>query len=49
MLRIEVEFRIEVELSEDGIVGDLGLRKPIDSYPINIRDVLMWRYLTTGP
>ncbi|CAH9089888.1 unnamed protein product [Cuscuta epithymum] len=41
--------RIEVELSDDDIVGDPGLRKPIETYDVNIRDKLRRRYLTKGP
>ncbi|XP_051143927.1 uncharacterized protein LOC127260259 [Andrographis paniculata] len=41
---------IEVELSSEiEIVGDPGLRQPIDSYHVNIRDGLRRRYLAKGP
>ncbi|KAG8645341.1 hypothetical protein MANES_10G056233v8 [Manihot esculenta] len=35
--------------SDDDIIGDPGLRKPIDSYPFEIRDSLRRRYLAKGP
>ncbi|CAA0835592.1 TTF-type zinc finger protein with HAT dimerisation domain [Striga hermonthica] len=41
--------RVEVELTEDDIVGDPGLQKPIDDYPFAIRDELRRRYLAKGP
>ncbi|CAA0840158.1 TTF-type zinc finger protein with HAT dimerisation domain [Striga hermonthica] len=41
--------RVEVELTEYDIVGDPGLRKPIDDYPFAIRDELRRRYLAKGP
>ncbi|KAG8635677.1 hypothetical protein MANES_16G054463v8 [Manihot esculenta] len=36
-------------MSNDDIIGDPGLRKPIDSYPFEIRDSLRRRYLAKGP
>ncbi|CAH9074654.1 unnamed protein product [Cuscuta europaea] len=41
--------RIEVEISEDDIVGDPGLRKAIESYDVNIRKEVRRGYLTKGP
>ncbi|CAH9126501.1 unnamed protein product [Cuscuta epithymum] len=41
--------RIEVELSDDDITSDPGLRKQIDTYDVNIRDEMRRRYLTKGP
>ncbi|XP_021631800.2 zinc finger MYM-type protein 1-like [Manihot esculenta] len=35
--------------SDDDIIGDPRLRKPIDSYPFEIRDSLRRRYLAKGP
>ncbi|XP_076959366.1 uncharacterized protein LOC143635398 [Bidens hawaiensis] len=38
--------REEVEVSEDEIVGDPALRKPINDYSINIREEVRRRYIT---
>ncbi|XP_021984996.2 uncharacterized protein LOC110880864 [Helianthus annuus] len=40
--------REEVELSEDEIVGDPALRKPINDYPTNIREEVRRRYIAKG-
>ncbi|XP_051147528.1 uncharacterized protein LOC127262759 [Andrographis paniculata] len=41
--------RVQIELSENNIVGNPGLRKLIDSYHIDVRDELRRRYLAKGP
>ena len=44
-----VEKRPRVEFSDNDIVGDPALRKPIEEYPISIRDEVRRRYLVKGP
>ena len=39
----------EVEIDENDIVADLGLRKPIDSFNVNMRDRIRREYMTKGP
>ncbi|XP_039120394.1 zinc finger MYM-type protein 1-like, partial [Dioscorea cayenensis subsp. rotundata] len=40
---------VEVEVSDNDIVSDPGLRNPIDSFPLEMRDTLRRRYLAKGP
>ncbi|XP_051151839.1 uncharacterized protein LOC127265865 [Andrographis paniculata] len=39
----------EVDISDDDIIVDPGLRKSIDSYPVGLRDELRRKYLVKGP
>ncbi|KAI5678195.1 hypothetical protein M9H77_09145 [Catharanthus roseus] len=41
--------RVGIEFSNCEIIGDLGLRKPIDNYPYKIREELRRRYMAKGP
>ncbi|KAI5649223.1 hypothetical protein M9H77_35228 [Catharanthus roseus] len=41
--------RVGVEFSDCEIISDSGLRKPIDSYPYEIRNELRRRYVAKGP
>lgn len=47
--RSEKRPRIEVETSDVDIIDDPGLQKSINSYPYEIRDSLLRRYLAKGP
>lgn len=46
-MKKETSSSIEKEsvVSNDDIIADSGLRKPINSYPLEIRDVIKRRYL----
>jgi hypothetical protein len=39
----------EAEIDESDIVADPGLRKPIDSFNVNMRDRIRRSYVTKGP
>ena len=39
----------EVEIDESDVVVDPGLRKPIDSFNVNMRDRIQRGYVTKGP
>ena len=44
-----VEKRPRVKFSDNDIVDDPALRKPIEEYPISIRDEIRRRYLVKSP
>ena len=47
---VEVEINPdEVVINKDDIVADPGLRRPIDSFDINIRDRIRREYVSKGP
>ena len=39
----------EIEINQDDIVSDPGLRKPIESFNVNIRDRIRREYASKGP
>ena len=39
----------EIEINQDDIVSDMGLRKPIESFNVNIRDRIRREYASKGP
>ena len=39
----------EIEINQDDIVSDPGLRKPIESFNVNIRDRIRREYVSKGP
>ena len=39
----------EIEINQDDIVSDPGLRKPIESFNVNIRDRIIREYTSKGP
>ena len=52
ILNNNVELEVnpnEVEIDENDIVADPGLRKPIDSFNVNMRDRIRREYVAKGP
>ncbi|XP_057763641.1 uncharacterized protein LOC130984957 isoform X1 [Salvia miltiorrhiza] len=48
-VNVEVEANVEDETNFDEYVRDPGLRKPIEEFPITIRDQARREYLSMGP